>query len=148
MDPDYDALKVEIAKADYGGKTDAEIVALLNAAGTPAPTPYPAVWLCQIMSTLKVAHVIEDEAANVDSPVRDACIALQWFAWGIGAGREVDVNDANFLADLESLVTNGKMAAEQKTAIVYANAKAGPSIANGLGFPSVTTDDLTAARSR
>lgn len=148
MSDPYAGLKTEIAKPAYGGLSDAAIVTAINAPGSLVPQPIPSVWVASFFGLSGLRASIEDMSKDEESPFRSACLGLIDFFWGVGAGRVFDVTDANLLGLLDGLVSAGKMTADQRTALVYMNASASPSIAQGLGFPSITTHDLAGARSR
>jgi hypothetical protein len=144
---DYAGLKAEIARPAYAGMADAAVLAALNAPGAAVPQPIPAVWVASYFGLTGLRGTIEDVSQDKAHPLRSACLGLIDFFWGVGAGRVFDVTDPNLLGMLGAFVQAGLMTQAQRDALVYSNAAPGPSVAAGLGFPSVTAPDLARARS-
>jgi hypothetical protein len=144
----YLGLKAEIAGPLYADKSDAEIVALLNAPGAPVPQPVPMLALLQYAAGQGIRASIDDASKDPSSPVRSLCLGFIDMCWGVGTTHVFDVTDPSALAFLDAFVAAGLMTADQNTAVVNLAATPGPSIAQGLGFPSVSALDLAAARLR
>lgn len=149
--PDWPGLKAEVTKPAYNGLSAAQVVAAINAPGATAAVPgsYLAeggilrvlgpttgdAFLSGIEAAAAQAGPLQSLLNRVIRIVRDT------------AGGGIDFGNAATWAVLDQLQTASVVAADSVSALKAYGSAPGPSIAQTLGFPPITTSDLAAARS-
>jgi hypothetical protein len=143
----YDALKAEDAKPAYAGMTDAARVAAINAPGPSVPGTVAPAALLKWGAKTGVRKAIE--GAIADATIGGICLIVRDMLTTGTVGLDVsDPEIAGAGGMLDALVAKAVMTAAQKADLVALGSTPGPSIANGLGFPSINANDLIAARKR
>lgn len=146
MTPDYPGLKAEIAKPAYQGQSDDAIVATLNAPG--AAVLRPGSYLTEA-GILRVLGPTTGDAALSALETASAGSSLLTRAVRILrdiAGGGLDFGLPETQGMLDSLQAQGVLVGAVVATLKEHGSSPGPSIAQTLGFPGVTVNDLVSAR--
>jgi len=149
--PKYAALKTEIAKADYSGMTDEQIIAAVNAKTTPVANPISGQTVKQYMirrGILGAASIYSDNTTNA-AELRAACRAVVDSLLH-DAFAEFDLGDTVAKSDIDgfcaALISAGCMTADQQTELYSMQNVPTSWFSINVGIPSVSQPDLDLAR--
>lgn len=142
---DYQALKAELAKEGYQGKSDQEAADLLNAPGANVYTTVSSSQLLIFGTITGALRRIEAGMSHANDVVASACIAIsKQIAKEAGS---LDLSDPLNRQSIDLLVSVNILTAQNKTDLLALGTTAGPSIAVEVFGADVTNHDVAHARS-
>lgn len=147
----YVALKAELADSAYSGKSDAEILAALNAKTVTVQRPVPntAVKQYMIRSSILGAAAIYAQTTGNDETLRAACQSAH-DAILFDAFATFDLGTPTDKADIDAfctaLITAGCMTSAQQTEMYALQNVAVPWAPGAVGIATITQPDLDLAR--
>lgn len=141
---DYHRLKARLAEPDCHNKTNAEVVALLNAAGPNVLRPIPVSALLRWSTASGFRARVDDGTRSVNDFVRSACLAMVDM---LRAGLALDVASSDVQQLIGGLVQAGVMTSAQRDSLLLLGSEPGPSWSDRFWAGDIVASDVAYARS-